>query len=593
MSTFAYRYGCKPPTAHAEKVATQIQLARMYKNKRIELELARRAAVEAAVKSMDFTGLKTAEADVASLESALESMKKDAGRKNSEARSREASREDHGKILEIRKQLSSARARRKEHRKAIWSDPALKEKLAVIDAAAHAQELLARADFSKTKGLYWGTYLIIEEAAKDIRKGSPPKFKRWDGSGSIAVQCQGGLTPEDFSAGNGTLAKLSPDKKTLSIRVGKDADRDPIFAEFPISIHREIPTDANIMGIRVKRRKIGTQMEWTASATLRGNRPVRTPVATTGSVGIDLGWRLVTSGLRVSTWIGSDGRQDELSLPQDLLARWPKSESIQSIRDGNFNAARHTLILSLSSLILPEWMEEENKTMALWKSPQRLGRLWWKWKDARFNGDSPTFEALREWRKQDRHLWNWAESNVVKATRHRKNIYLNFAAKIASMYSLAYVEDTDWADINKSTEVDEDENGGVRKNWRVAAVGELCECLRQKMVVREVPALNTSRECSKCGVVAAFDASKIFRTCQSCGTSADQDYNASEIILKRGMAASGEMVKQRASTTRTNGEAMGCENKTDEISAMPLVTIGTARGGRFGIRRNKDLLSNG
>ena len=49
-------------------------------------------------------------------------------------------------------------------------------------------------------GLFWGTYLVVEDAARSFGQGSPPKFHRWTGEGRIAVQLQGGLTIPELLA---------------------------------------------------------------------------------------------------------------------------------------------------------------------------------------------------------------------------------------------------------------------------------------------------------------------------------------------------------------------------------------------------------
>ena len=58
----------------------------------------------------------------------------------------------------------------------------------------------------------WGAYLLAETAAEQARKSrTEPHFRQWDGTGTIAVQLQGGLTVANLLAGTDTRARLSLD----------------------------------------------------------------------------------------------------------------------------------------------------------------------------------------------------------------------------------------------------------------------------------------------------------------------------------------------------------------------------------------------
>ena len=577
--TIAFVYGAKAPTMNADRVAEQMRLARMYRNKLIELERDRRAKVEVAVSAFS-AAVDAAQKNVAEIEAELAVARESASRKNSEARSRNASASARPAIADIRQRLKDARAKRKEARQAAFADPALRIKLDAIES----ENLVARKKARAECGVFWGTYLSVEESLRDVRKGAPPEFKRWNGTGKVVVQIQRGMSIDELTAAKDTKVRLSG--KDLSLRIGSEG-RAPIFATLPISQDRPLPAGGQIMWAWARRERIGCQEHWTAGFTVRGGERKSIPLATSGMVGIDVGWRLVKDGLRVSKWVGSDGRRGELVLPQALLDRRTQSDELRSIRDDNFNRIRDRLAAWIAEHEASDWMREQTKELSKWKSPQRLGSLWWNWKDQRFPGDDEIFPEVQAWRKQDRHLWNWEAHNLRRLSNSRKDIYRVFARRLCEQYAVAFVEDTDWRELAKLKPVEEDRTGeaAMRKHMRSAAVGELIECLKWRFQdgLKKLPAKNTTRTCHACGKITPVNGVSIWHLCE-CGAAWDIDDNAAENLLASGKVMMGSAGGARGEVVTTTYGV-----NSPDSGASNVASVVGARGGRFRRRREKEL----
>src|SRR5690606_22488963 len=96
---------------------------------------------------------------------------------------------------------------------------------------------------------------------KARKNAMPPRFRRWDGSGKLAVQLQNGLPVED-AFGDDTRLQIDPvdpvawnspsrserihkNRTKVRIRIGSE-NRKPIWAELDIAMHRPLPKGGKI-----------------------------------------------------------------------------------------------------------------------------------------------------------------------------------------------------------------------------------------------------------------------------------------------------------------------------------------------------------
>lgn len=375
LPSIVMRFGCKPPHENEGTVRDQANLAHRYRNRLVEIELGRRGRVEQAVQEHD-PALPGLESEIEQVANELAAVRGEIRRKNSVRRQRGTDADDKSTADGLRAELRRLRAERKERRTAAFADGTLRTSLDAIDAETHATAKQARAD----SGLYWGTYLVVENSMKDARKGAPPRFKRWDGSIHLAVQLQGGLDVARAVSGDDSRIWIEPLQgdtgwTVVHLRVASQG-RDPVWASVRTKIHRPIPSDCIIKWAHLICVPIGPRREWSLQLVVsRESGWVKPDLAQTGTVGVDLGWRILPrdGSLRVAYAVGDDGVEDELVLPADDIGRWRKAEDLRSIRDRHFNACRDRLAewLSVHAESLPDWLRERSASIRQWRSEAR------------------------------------------------------------------------------------------------------------------------------------------------------------------------------------------------------------------------------
>lgn len=653
MSVLNWCYGAKSATVNADVVDDQLWLAHKYRNRLIELERERRTAAEQAARNLspEFDAAATeydaAEVAVDAAYAAVKQSRVEA-RKRVEPTPEQQQAIDDGRVWRARaaKELQAHKVAayravtesQKPYRDIAASQiediegesaTAKKRRVNALylqmiqDAGLSAGEAEFEAATKRARaecGLYWGTYLIIEDAAKDYRKGAPPKFRRWDGNGSIAVQLQGGLRYEAAISGKDTrlqlhlpelterMATQGKDRGVQSrgeawLRVGSDENRQPIWAVIPFVYHREIPHDAVIKWAFFDRRRVGLNYQWKLRLTLETSREQSS--SDRGVVAVHMGFRKVPGGLRIATALDDSGRLEELILPESEIGAFGKPYELDSIREQTSNAVMEEFTQWIKSLSeSSEWFESQTENVMHWRGPERLNRLVELWRDHRFAADSmpsdcmpnarawavakvaeyeaqshyrplrkddvsTVFGLMEFWRKFDKHLVEWSANQSRKCRARREQMFRDFAARLCRTYQHIILAKVDWRKLKETPEVDEEdviETRGRRVS-SVAAPGRLSEILREKFKGRTtiVPAKNITQTCHQCGQFHDFDRVEIETTCGSCGERWDQDHNAVRNTIASGLVIQAEKMQN-----------------DDEIEANPEHS-GTARK----VRRNR------
>lgn len=546
-----FRYGLLRPIENSDEVRRQMRLAHEYRNKLVEIERARRAELRQAISShgtINALEVAVAKADA----TVVEIMRQ---QKAARAKSR-SFRHD----AETKEQLSAAK---KAKRDALVALRAARRELrengqaqAVKDAIDEKYAALRRQARAAC-GVYWGSYLLIEAADQAARKAplyddaepNDPKFVRWNGDGMIGIQVQGGrpvdeattlirIEPGEAPPGVDPQSKRSARRRyaTLAFRIGSTDKGAPIWARFPMVMHRPIPDGAIVKMATVSLTNVGPREQWVVNITVEMDPAGFARDETRPRVAVDLGWRLVEGGMRVAAWRSDRGDHGILEVRDGaVMARLRKVEDLRSIRDKNFDAAREALAqwLAANDGILPDWLRERTKTLAQWKSQGRLAAVVKHWRGARFDGDESGYGATEAWRYQDFHLWEWETSLRLKVLRHRREIYRTFAASLAAQYGKVVLEKFDLRDFAKKNR-DKHENEEARYSRVVVAPSELRGCLVQAFrgAVEYVPAEYTTKTCAECGSVQEWDqAEEVEHTCTVCGSHWDQDDNAARNLL--------------------------------------------------------------
>lgn len=563
MPTKQYIYGSKAPHANLDRVREQLFAAHRYRNKLCELELARRKADAELLRRL-VPHYEQAESTHQAACQAVEAA--EAAIKQSRAKARQRK----PPTPEQRKALADAKAERKrcavllrDVKEAIKADPQ------VISArqAASDQHAAAVREARAASGLYWGTYLTVEDAAKTMGQGPPPRFLRYQGEGTLSVQLQNGLDAADALAGNDTRLQVvgSGKRRTVRLRIGSEG-RQPIFAEIPVFWHRDLPEGASIKWAHLTLRRTGPTEEW--SVRMVADVPEEPPPATPHEiVAVHCGWRTLPDGrLRVATAAGSDGTIRELCLDTHETGWLRKASDLQEIRDKSFDAIKLQLSRWLKDRDLPEWLREATASLHAWKSESRLAGLVIRWRSERFEGDEGIFPVLEEWRRQDKHLWLWHAHGNAKQIRRRADLYRCWVAQLAEQYGAVAIAKVNWRELLAKPAVDEDEEmaATIRRRGKLAAPGILTQYLKEKFASRVeiVSAVDVSRDCCGCGARLHGDAVDILRTCERCGPR-DQDHNAALATLARGRAAA----ESRRSLASQAGEGVALADATPKVSA--------------------------
>lgn len=395
------------------------------------------------------------------------------------------------------------------------------------------------------RGCAWGTGGCIEasvqQAVRTTKRGGQIAFRRWEGTGLIAVQLQQGLSTSDLLKNKDTRVRLVGlgKRRSLEIRVGSDG-RKPIWATFPIAYHRDLPPEADIKWVRVTARKVATKLEYEAQFILKGEGAKRPPPSK-GSIAVDIGWRkFQNDGFRVAKWRDDTGDTGELRFPEELLRRWTKTEDLRSIRAKNFNAALKALCEARRKQEgWPEWLLRETQYAHQWESQGRMAGLVVRWRTNRFEGDEAIFSAAEAWRKQDKHLYEWESHQRGNVLRSRREMYRLFACFLAT-YKKAVFEKMDLRNFAELPEDGEDESHEAtasRPRRFKACLSELRGCAEDAVARAggewiEVPSQFTTQQCSVCEVVRPFDAAQKLVNACVCGAVWDQDDNACSNLLR-------------------------------------------------------------
>jgi transposase len=605
--TMVFRYGLLHPVENASLIEDEVIRSHAYRNTLIAIERARRVCLDDAVSDERVRQLVT---ELARLNERAEELarevKKSAGKARSKKQGQTMAEDATAQLRRIRnerKETSRTLGRLRQERR---QDPAVKAEAAEIEKRADVLRKAAREHC----GVYWGTYLLVESAAKQSFSETPfyeyarlnlPHFLT-DREGSVGVQVQGGIEAKKVYQPN-TLAWIEgmdpvawygdtrgqrrkaarpnlkapggPTGPMLHMRVQSNEKGRPVWAAWPIILHRPLPPDAVIKRLTVHRKmrfrglasptkEIGPRPDWQLDVTVTTSAPLADRKENKGLLAMHFGWRQRPDGtVRVAVWADQHGNFGELVLPLEerrhrgddpkvpsftgsVLTRIRYADDLRSIRDKNFDGARDGLAtwLGLHGDIVPAWLAEKTSSLSQWRSPARLAMVVRRWANERFAGDEEIFELVEAWRRQDYHLWTWQDTQRLKSTRHRRQLYRKMAVTLARSYDRVVWGNFVIADVAKKPEPGspadvEVRNQSANRTRQAAAVGDLRMAISQAFLSRGGDQLTISCEdetvtCHACHHVNAikrhaFEA--VDMTCTGCGAQWDQDENAVKNVL--------------------------------------------------------------
>ena len=541
-----YRYGCQHPIENEELVRnTQMPKGHAYQNTLIRIERAKRKAI-ADVQAELVPAIDEVRSRIAELDAQVDAIWSGVDRKK-------LSKVERQKIKDVTVPLNAERLALRGRAKALKAEHAETLK-AAYKAVEERKNVLVKAARAEC-GAYWGTYLLAEKAVeeaigrKDTCPPEGPNFRRrWDGShGRVGVQIQGGAPIATVLAGTNTLVRLLDDPrkagktrrkgrasyKMLWLRIDSDEKGKPVWAKFPLYYHRPFPADAVIKNAYVSMNRVSpSNVVWSAHFSIESADTFKQKVVREVhgvNLGINFGWYREddSSLLRVAYWVKSNGEKGKILLPAEVEGSIKKADDLRSIRKHAFNEAKEFLWSFQSP---SPWLASRIPSLILWKNIDKLSAVVKDWKDHRFEGDDEIYAFMEAWRRKDRHLHDW-EGNARKyAVDRRNNHYREEVLKLVRSCDTICVDDTNYADL--AQKVAEESFDPVSWHRFVCAVGWLraefkAQSKKNGQTCILAPHKNKTLTCHKCENVLSFDKSvERVHTCEVCGASWDQDYNA-------------------------------------------------------------------
>ncbi len=531
LPTVVYTYGVHMPDDHQSLIDT-LYLANKYRNQLIELELNRRKSDAALLSQYGTVGeLEQRIAEITLRKEALYAEKIARPKPDrrtpfhGDATMKELKETLKGLYVELKAAKATARTELAPKRAELWDS--------------------FYEDYRTARGqnnLYWGTYLQVESAFEKSAKSLNPRFKRFDGTGTLAVQVQKSVSivnlfqiPE-ISPRVWSLPRGERKKATLvncRMRIGSDEKRKPIWLDFKVRWHRPLPSDSLIKWVKLHRIRIGNRFKWELHLSVEHARPAQNN-SVLKNVGIDLGCRRLPDGrMRMGYMYDYLGEDQEIVVNERNISALKHADSLVSIREREFNGFKPVLLEWYGRTNdKAEWITEALAEFSHWKSPRRLSKLAFRWRNNRFDGDEEIYAKLEAWRKQDLHLWDWEASERVKTYRRRRDEYRNIAADIAKNYDVVYLEDINLQDVMT------DDSGKAEQRYLAAAVavGEFRTILKNACDSRGTRLVKvvSAKICTVCRSSLDSSDRELIQTCGSCKSTWDQDANSARNIRESG-----------------------------------------------------------
>jgi len=494
-----------------------------------------------------------------------------------------------------------------------------------IDDRAAEDQKRARDHFE----LYYGTYLLVEPAAEQAIERSEmfPAFKPWRGevgrvgapvntNTGISVEAIHNCFNEDpktgertFSDGGNTVLQIIPIRKEVREsrrvrvkgapsahqqgmkflnqtvmricvrsegRVG--AQRIPVWVEFPMQYHRDLPPNAKVTAAWVIASQLGTRTVYKLQLQVQ-DEAFRNPVKPCGrsTMAVNLGYR---STGRVAYALTQDGRYEVMDVKDRVGKCIDEADELRSLRDRDANRMRNDLfewrdveaypqsfLEGDGEKFVPHWSGDEKRRRSVKvrsmktridglvharddSLPTRLRAIYETWERMREQGllrsvDDRIFKVFREWYIEDKRSQDKEAHQRLNAHGTRELDIYAWAHRLCDEASLILVEDTNYATMKlKSNRRPKEElpveiSVSIARRRDMYAPGRMRKILEQVAVKRGVKIVRLSsvgltQRHHKCGFDEPWDAMRsIQHKCEGCGVTFDQDRNFCEGLFER------------------------------------------------------------
>jgi hypothetical protein len=353
------------------------------------------------------------------------------------------------------------------------------------------------------------------------------------------------------------------------LRVGSTGKggREPVWAKFPVKLHRLPPMDAVLKWAWVLVRREGIRFRYQLQLTLEHESFGANSAPRSGKVAMNFGWRQLQDGrIRVAYAVSEDGEQFQCVLPTIVKTGREHAQGIASVRDLEFNAAIAQVVALRKSGSASEWFLAETEHAHQWRSKNRLAWLVQQWSRNRFSEDEAFFTACDLWRKRDRHLLDYEEGDRNHSI-NRRNKHFEACVKWLARYETIIVDDSDHSKLNENPEPEERQGSEKAQKRNKAAGGsatlrKMIEQRHGSHVIRH-PAPMITRIHHRCGTEQQYQSpSKMIQHCPVCKETFDIDANACKNMLSE---RSRDSENPRSARTAESQEKSAEEATPDRI----------------------------
>jgi hypothetical protein len=579
-----YKFGVHYKWTLPDELREQLRTAHDLREDLVTLELAHEHAVKDVWSS--YPAVAAAEDALNAAEAASEVAAAEVSRQRVAQRTKRVTGPAADDLTKARRDAKAARVARREAIGEVHQEAA--ERLSGLAGELRAAQKAMYATYCQDGALYWATFNDVldhhKTAVKRVKaaraSGHPAQMRhhRFDGTGSVAVQLQrqagqpqrtpATIADLDVGKWRNVLAMpwVDPDRwNTLTRAEQRRQGRVTVrmrcgvgHVEVPIQMHRMLPADADITGARLTVTREGSDYRAHLTVTAKIGEP--DPVSTGPTVAVHLGWRNTPTGVVVAHWrsdtplaipddcaafMMADGTTGKIIMPATIFARLEAADLVQGGRDSALNVAKADLVqwLDAHGPVQHPTREGEEITaaaVACWRNPERFASLAHSWRAAPPENGEEIAEVLEAWRAADKRLWDTATHTTGKALRHRDDLYRQVAAIIADQAGQIVVDDTNLADVARTTSnAPSTVTDPAAKRRTYTAPGSLRAAIiaaatREGVTVTEVPHIGMTVKHAACGHQNPADARYLspYVTCDGCGSTYDQDDNALAWLMR-------------------------------------------------------------
>lgn len=410
----------------------------------------------------------------------------------------------------------------------------LKPELEAMDRKHRDAEKNARMQLVE-QGLFWATanavlddHRVARQAVLRARKqgkAAERRMPRWDAPATLSTQVMWGQgkprrSPQLLASGEGpwrNVVRITPwmpektwpkgrgshRKGMITLRIAGNGSEPLVL---PIIMHRPLPDDADITDVQVTRRFVADQMQLSVAITVRLPKP---PPKTEGvTVAVRIGWAGIGENyVRVATMALPDGPLPG-DVPEQLrpmirtvdtttevlaMAEWrrvlDRTERIRGHRDKNLDDIKTLVVKALEAdpvlmIKVTEALQRERLEVNKWRAARRMVRLYQVWPE-----DHPLKEALNQWRKRDKHLWQFEAHERQQIIARRRYLYRNVAAWLCTFARQIVLSDVEIDKLAVRPAVgiaDTPQAQQARANAHWAAPGDLRQAIRHAATRRGI-----------------------------------------------------------------------------------------------------------